>query len=170
MVKHKTTRFKHSTTRPVTNSMLLGALVTSLFASGCLTADIKPALSASSTESGAMEANAGISIGAAPSSFMGEAGKTIASPFYVYRSRDKKWFPEWREHPWRTTGMTLLYGGVVAVAAGGGGGGGGSSPEPTTTQPSGGGHSDPAPSTPSPSTPSTPVTQPSDGGSSGGFL
>lgn len=33
----------------------------------------------------------------------------VTGPFHVYRGSDQKWFPEWREHPYRTTAVTAGY-------------------------------------------------------------
>jgi hypothetical protein len=93
-----------------------------------------------SSASGSVEGKAGISIGAQPSSVNvveDSTGmtiwNTIRSPLFIYRFGDEKWFPEWREHPIRTSIATLVYAGI-GLALGGGGGGGSSDSEQTTTQ------------------------------------
>jgi len=93
-----------------------------LLQTGCLTTDVTPMVSAQSGEDGTVTTKAGISIGASEfhGGFWRETGQTVCGPFHVYRATDKKWFPEWREHPWRTSGMTVLYGGIAALCGGSG--------------------------------------------------
>jgi MoaA/NifB/PqqE/SkfB family radical SAM enzyme len=106
-----------------------GLVCVNLLQSGCATVDIMPKVSAGTDDAGNVQAQVGIQVGETSENpeyhggFWREAGQTVFGPFHVYRSGDKKWFPEWREHPYRTTGMTLLYVGAAAAASSGGGGG-----------------------------------------------
>lgn len=126
---------------------------------GCASMNIRPTLSASSNEAGGLEAKAGIAFTGEScdnpqfhGGFWNEAGQTVFGPFHVYRAKDGKFFPEFREHPYRTTGMTVLYVGAAAALAGGHGGGSSSGSSSTT---------------PAPTAPSQP-SHPSNGGSSSG--
>ena len=123
-------------------------------------------------ETGEATAKAGVSVGGntAPavrvkeSSGWATAGNTIRSPFFIYRFEDSKWFPEWREHPWRTSGMTLVYGGIaLALASGGGGSDAPELVEDTGSGSSSGGGSSGGSSTTTPSTPSEPSNPIQDG-------
>lgn len=102
---------------------------------GC--ADIRPHFAVRPSESGDVETRVGIVIGDAPTNpaenpnfhggFWTETGQTIYGPYHIYRAADGKWFPQWREHPYRTTASFLIEGGIVAaIAASSGGSSGGS--------------------------------------------
>ena len=100
---------------------------------GCRTCDIAPKGSVTQKENGEVTGEIGIAIGGQESrqeqrrgGFWSEFGNTLRSPFYIHRCSDGKWFPEWREHPYRTAGMTALYLGAAAGLFSGGGEGSGS--------------------------------------------
>jgi len=128
--------------------LLLLIACLALLQTGCLTTDVTPMVSAQTAENGTVTTKAGISIGASEfhGGFWRETGQTVFGPFHVYRAADKKWFPEWREHPWRTSGMTVLYGGIAALCGGSGGGSGASQNQDQNPPSDGGdGHSKPEP-------------------------
>lgn len=114
--------------------------ITTAYVTGCASMNVRPTMSVLQNDGGELEAKAGLAFTGDPSEnpeyhggFCREACQTFFGPFHVYRFKDGKWFPEFREHPWRTSGMTVLYIGAAALAAGGSSGGGSSSSSSTTT-------------------------------------
>ena len=154
-------------------STVAGAMT--LYSTGCATMnyDIKPHMSVNGNSDSGIETLVGVSVEQGNKNSLGkEVFNTIRSPFYIRRSSDGKWFPEWKEHPVRTSAMTAGYIGL-AVLATQGGGSSKSKPEPVyvpePTRPS----TRPAPSEPEPApsapahTPApepAPVPNPGDGG------
>ena len=122
------------------SAALAGAMT--IYSTGCasLNYDVQPLANTKTDDSGRLEAmiGAGITITVKNKSVKGtsldpqyhggffrETGQTLVGPFHIYRSADKKWMPEWKEHPIRTSLTTVLYIGAAAMAAGGSGGGNG---------------------------------------------
>jgi hypothetical protein len=135
---------------------------------------------AAANESGGLETTvkAGISIGSQPAKPATEEGwgmatwNTVRSPFYFYRFEDKengidgKWFPEWREHPVRTTIVTVGYAAVgYGISQAGGKKGGNDSGNTSNTSSTSGSTSSSSSTSGSTSSTSTTTTTTSTSGS-----
>jgi len=137
--------------------------LTALYSTGCasMNYDIKPHVSMNSNSEEGLEGRIGLVVGGQESkeSTGMKVWNTARGPFYVYRCKDGKWFPEWREHPIRTSIMTAVYAGTAyAISQSGGSGGSGSKTQDPAPEP--------APTTPTRPTPNEPApSNPSDGGS-----
>jgi hypothetical protein len=95
-----------------------------LFPTGCASvkprADITPHVWTRTSASGEVETRVGFVYGASKvvpyKGFLAESWDTISGPFQIYSFKSKRWFPQFRDHPWRTIATTLIYGAAYAVA------------------------------------------------------